>query len=510
MSVPGGGYLPKIVIVGRPNVGKSSLTNMLAGRRISIVDETAGVTRDRVSTPAEIPSPERGKESHFAEIVDTGGYGIEDTQNLTADVERQIELGIADADLVLFLVDAQQGLVPLDYTVADVLRKANLKTPVLLIANKVDGSTHEAGAYEASGLGFGDPLMMSAKNRNNEYDLYRAIRSKIDFERLASMGDAVAKPDEGIKVAFVGKRNAGKSTFVNALVGDDRVIVSDELGTTRDSVDVPFERDGRKYTAIDTAGMRKRKSLADDIEFYSHHRSLRSVRRSDVCVMLIDSSIPVSQVDKQLVNEIRKHFRATVFVINKWDLAEKKYTKEQYVEYMDKAIGAMSYAPIVFTSASKKQGIHEVMDIVLAVYNQTNHRLATSEVNTFISALMQLRGPSGGKSGKRAKVYYAAQIAVNPPTIALNVNHPELFDNNYQRFMMNRLRDVVPYSEVPIKFTIRGKPKMTAEERILAKKEKQNAPKKGNGLPKGYHIVEGYDAPEHPDVIIDEWDGEDG
>ncbi|QDU32130.1 GTPase Der [Poriferisphaera corsica] len=499
MSVPDGGYLPKIVIVGRPNVGKSSLMNMMAGRRISIVDPTAGVTRDRVSTPVEIPNLERGLEPNYAELVDTGGYGIEDTQNLTADVERQIEIGIADADLVLFMVDAQQGLVPLDYTVASVLRKSDLKTPVLLIANKVDGSTHEAGAYETSGLGFGDPLMMSAKNKNNEYALYRAIREKIDFDHLASMGDAVTKPDEGIKVAFVGKRNAGKSTFVNALVGDDRVIVSDELGTTRDSVDVPFKRDGRKFTAIDTAGMRKRKSLADDIEFYSHHRSLRSVRRADVCVMLIDASVPVSQVDKQLVNEIRKHFRATVFVINKWDLAEKTYTKEQYVEYMDKALGAMSYAPIVFTSAKDKKGIHEAMDIVMALYNQTSLRLSTSEVNTFIGALMQLRGPSGGKSGKRAKVYYAAQISVNPPTIALNVNHPELFDNNYQRFMMNRLRDVVPYSEVPIKFVIRGKQKITAEERIRAKKEGERL------LPRGYRFVEGVDTPDHPDVIIDDF-----
>ena len=501
MSFAADSYLPKVVIVGRPNVGKSSLLNMLAGRRISIVDPTAGVTRDRVSTPCEVPAAMPGGDPHYIEVVDTGGYGIEDTQNLTADVERQIDQGISGAELVLFVVDAQQGLVPLDYTVADVLRKANLRVPVKLIANKVDGPTHESGAYEAAGLGFGDPLMISAKNGNNKNKIYRLIRSQIDFDVLRSRGEANKMPEVGIKVAFVGKRNAGKSTFVNALVGDERVIVSDELGTTRDSVDVPFNMDGRRFTAIDTAGMRKRKSLADDIEFYSYHRALRSVRRADVCLLLIDSTIPVSQVDRQLVNEIRKHFRPTVIVVNKWDLAQENYTQEEYVEYLDKSLNVMSYAPIIFTSAKNNQGMRDAMKLAVTLHTQANHRMSTSEVNNLIQAIMAHRGPSGGKAGKRAKIYFATQVEVDPPTIVLNVNHPELFDNNYQRFLMNRLRDIVPFSEVPIRLLIKGKEKVTAEERIRRRKMQDNPME----APDGFHIVEGVEIPEFPEYEVDDF-----
>ena len=496
MAAPESGYLPKIVVVGRPNVGKSSLLNMLAGRRISIVDPTAGVTRDRVSAVIEIPAANPKEEPHYAEVVDTGGYGIEDTQNLTADVERQIEVGIADAELVLFLVDAQQGLVPLDYTVAEVLRSANLNKPVLLIANKVDGEKHEAGAYEAAGLGFGDPLMLSALNGNNRWEIYEKIREKIDFERLRSMGEADNPPEEGIKIALVGKRNAGKSTFVNALCGDERVIVSDELGTTRDSVDVRFSVGEQAYTAIDTAGLRKRKSLQDDIEYYSYHRAMRSVRRADVCLFLIDAAVPISQVDKQLAAEIVKHYRPTVIVINKWDLAEKQYTQEEYVEYMDKALGNLNFAPIVFTTANKNEGIKDALKLVRALYTQANYRMPTSELNSFIMELMQLRGPSGGKAGKRAKIYYATQVDVDPPSIVLNVNHPEIFDNNYQRYLMNRLRNMVPFPEVPIRLMIRGKEKISAEDRLKRKKMQS----KPMDAPDGYHVVDGVDIPDFPEV----------
>lgn len=452
--------LPKIVIVGRPNVGKSSLLNMLAGRRVSIVDPTAGVTRDRIGTTIEIPPGEAGEGPDFAELVDTGGYGIEDAQNLTADVERQIARGLGDADLVLFVVDAQAGVVPLDRTVADLLRKHESNTPVILLANKVDDERHEAAAWEFMQLGFGEPTMISATTGHSKYALYERIRGALDFEALARRGRREA-PDPGVMLAIVGKRNAGKSTLVNALAGDERVIVSELEGTTRDSVDVRFEvgsdsGDRQVFTAIDTAGVRKRKSVKEDIEFYSMHRALRSVRRADVCLLVVDAAVPTSSVDRQLVNEILTHHRPVVIVINKWDLVEDDSTQEDYAEYLDKELGALGFAPIVFISAQKTQGMREVLALAMNLHEQANHRVQTAELNEAIETITAERGPSA-KGGRRARIYYATQLDVNPPTVALFVNQPDLFDHNYQRFLLNRFRDLLPFSEVPIKLLIRGK-----------------------------------------------------
>lgn len=456
--------MPKIVIVGRPNVGKSSLLNLLAQRRVSIVDDMAGVTRDRISTTVEIPPENRRGKTHFAEVIDTGGYGIKDVQNLTAEVERQIAHGLAQADLVLFVVDGQHGVAPLDEAVAQVLRTQGVASkPVVLVANKVDAENHVAGAYEVMKLGFGEPVMVSATTGYNKYELYDRIRSLIDFAAHEGSSDE-STADAGLLVAIVGKRNAGKSTLVNALAGDERVIVSEQEGTTRDSVDVRFEMDGRRFTAIDTAGVRKRKSMKQDIEYYSHHRSLRSVRRAQVCLLLIDAAIPVSQVDKQLVNEMLKHHRPTVIVVNKWDLAEKQYTQEQYVEYLDRELLGLSFAPVVFTSAKEGEGLREALAMAENLHQQATHRVGTGELNQVIEQITSERGPSS-PGGKRAKIYYATQLDVDPPTVAIFVNAPELFDNNYQRYLLNRFRDFLPYSEVPIKLEIRGKQKMTKAER---------------------------------------------
>ncbi|MFP4145411.1 MAG: ribosome biogenesis GTPase Der [Phycisphaeraceae bacterium] len=447
--------IPKIAIVGRPNVGKSSLLNLLAKRKISIVDPTAGVTRDRISTTVEIPPAEKGGQLHLAELIDTGGYGIEDVQQLTSEVERQIGAAISEADLVFFVIDAQTGILPLDQTVAQLLRTSNARVPVALIANKVDSQRFEATAWEAATLGFGEPVMISATTGHNKHELYDVIREKIDFEQFIEAA-AARGPDPGIQLAIVGKRNAGKSTLVNALAGDERVIVSEQEGTTRDSVDVRFELEGQVFTAIDTAGVRRRKSLADDIEFYSYHRSLRSVRRADVCLLLIDASVPVSQVDKQLGNEILKHHRPTVIVVNKWDLAESEHTEEEYAEYLDKSLKGLNFAPIVFTTANSGEGVRDALAMALNLYEQASHRVGTGELNQVIESIMAQRGPSS-KGGKRAKVYYATQLDVRPPTVALFVNDPDLFDHNYQLFLLNRFREVLPFSEVPIKLVIRAR-----------------------------------------------------
>ncbi len=454
--------LPRIAIIGRPNVGKSSLMNRLAGRKISIVDPTAGVTRDRVSTTIEIPHPQFNQDPDRATLIDTGGYGIEDSQQLTAEVEQQIANGLAEADLVLFVVDAQTGVVPLDQTVAHVLRHTgNRQKPIILVANKVDADNLEPAAYDAMRLGFGEPVMISATTRYNMNALYEAIRAKIDFENYEATDHA--DEERGVLIAVVGKRNAGKSTLVNALAGEQRVIVSEKEGTTRDSVDVRCQIDDKVFTLIDTAGVRKTKSLAGDIDFYSQHRSLRSVRRADVCLLLIDASLPISQVDHQLVNEINKHYRPAVVVINKWDLAEKEYSQEQYVAYLDDALKGLSFAPIVFTSASKGEGMREAVALALNLHEQANHRMGTSELNRAIEEIAAERGPSN-KQGKHAKIYYATQTGVNPPTIVLFVNDEELFDNNYRHYLINRMRDTVAFSEVPIRLFIRGKEKLDADD----------------------------------------------
>jgi GTP-binding protein len=339
--------------------------------------------------------------------------------------------------------------------VARLIRTSGSLTPVLLVGNKVDSEKNEALAYDAMRLGFGDPVMVAAITGRNKFDLYERLHRAIDFENFSDKTDEEDSTG-GPLIALVGKRNAGKSTMVNALAGEERVIVSEIEGTTRDSVDVRFEIDGKTFTAIDTAGVRKRKSLDGDIEYYSMHRSLRSVRRADVCLLLIDATVPVSQVDKKLVNEILEHHRPTVIVVNKWDLAEEKSTQEEYVEYLDKELRGLSFAPIVFTCAAKDEGLRDAVGMAMNLYEQARHRTPTGELNQVVQAVMS-RGAPRSKLGKQPKIYYATQVDTDPPTIALFVNTPELFDNNYMRFFVNHIREELAYSEVPIKMLVRDR-----------------------------------------------------
>ncbi len=467
--------LPKVVIVGRPNVGKSSLLNLLAGRVVSIVDPTPGVTRDRVTTYARIPvsaelmdrEPDR-----WIEIIDTGGYGIEDSQNLTADVEKQITVGMNEADLIVFVVDAQSGLVPLDEEVARLLRRHGVggvvkktgkgsrkkKTKaVLLVANKVDSARYEAGAAEAGGLGLGEPVLMSAKTGFNKQAFFDAVREHIDWNRFPESGD---EPDMGVKLAIVGKRNAGKSTLVNALAGGERCIVSEIEGTTRDSIDVRFVMGGRVFTAIDTAGVRRGKAIqGKDIEYYSQHRALRSVRRADVVLFLVDATVPISHVDAQLSMEILRHYKPTVVVVNKWDLAQGKATEEQYSEYLTKELRGLDFAPIVFTSANTAEGIDDLVAMAFNLFQQAGHHVPTSELNRVLEEIMAERPPTSG-IGRQAKIYYLTQADVHPPTITMFVNDPTMFDAMYERYLMGQLREKLPFAEVPIKLIIRGRKRM--------------------------------------------------
>ncbi len=452
--------LPVIAIVGRPNVGKSSLFNRLAGERISIVDPTPGVTRDRISTIITINPPNDTDEAdalpRVAEVCDTGGFGIyvaegkrfddagEDLSALAPDIEAQIFAAVEGATIVLFTIDAQSGITALDEKIAQLLRRTGNTDRVIQVANKVDGPSWEVHALDAAKLGFGDTLSVSTKAGSGIRHLMEAL-----WTRLGSRPDEPPASPE-MKVAIVGRRNAGKSSLVNALAGAPRVIVSEIAGTTRDSVDVRFESDGRIFIAIDTAGIRKRKSWADDVEFYSHNRTEVALRRADVALLLLDATEPVSQVEKQLAGELVEAFKPTVIVVNKWDLVEAKQTPNDYLEYLTQELPMLNFAPLVFISAKNGDGTSDAIAMAFNLHTQASHRETTGKLNALVQKILTERGPSS-KLGTIAKIYYISQIETNPPTIAMVVNKPELFEGAYERYLLNRLREELPYSEVPIK-----------------------------------------------------------
>mgnify|MGYP006278571611 CR=1 FL=1 len=436
--------LPIVAIVGRPNVGKSSLLNRLTGKRISIVDPTPGVTRDRISVP--LPLDDTDENTGYVELVDTGGMGIEDSGDLTREVEDQISFALSAAALILFVVDAREGVLPLDQHVAQRLRREN--RPVLLIANKVDRPFQADELYELHELGFGEPVPVSAEHGTGVDELLEVLRG-----RLAGVGERLERP--AMKLALVGKRNAGKSTFINALAGEERVIVSEVPGTTRDSVDVIVELDGRKLTLIDTAGVRKKRKLDGDIEFYSYSRAMRSIRRADVAALLIDASLPVSQVDKKLAAEIAKQDKPLLFVVNKWDLAKDVASGEDYAEYLAKTFPSLSYAPVSLTQADEGVNVRETIELAEELFRQAQARVNTGQLNAALERILAQRGPSHKRGTRPPKIYYAAQVATAPPTIICFVNDVRSFDESYRRFLLNQFRERLPFAEVPIRLIFR-------------------------------------------------------
>ena len=446
--------LPQVSIVGRPNVGKSSIFNWLVGRRLAIVDDMAGVTRDRMKHLLN-------HEDRYFEIVDTGGIGINDVDELDEEIEHQIEIGIQGADLLLFVVDAKDGPIGLDKRVAKRLR--SLDKPVLLVANKCDGDNWEVAANEFFSLGFDKPLVCSAKNNRNKTNLIDAI-----IENLPPQAEIDAKelkrPE--MKFVLVGRRNVGKSTLINSLVEDDRMIVSEVAGTTRDSVDVRFEMDGKVVVAIDTPGLRRGKSVRTDIDFYGTHRAHRSIRHADVTLMMFDAGKRISKVDRQLVHYIEQNQKPCIFVVNKWGLMAEHMPTERWVDYLHDNFTSLWNVPIAFITAQTGKNCKRLLNHAQMLFKQSRSRVATPKLNRILKEAIIRHPPPMGSNKRRPKIFYAAQIGISPPTIMLKCNHPDSFAKTYQKYLLSVLRDSLDFGEVPIRLVLEKRKHSESDQEI--------------------------------------------
>jgi len=462
--------IPRVAIVGRPNVGKSSIFNWLDGRRLAIVDDMAGVTRDRLMTLMEY------RNTHF-ELIDTGGMGIQDVDNLTKEVEAQIEVGIDEADVLLFVVDNRAGITGLDEAVAYRLRKVN--KPIILVVNKCDHPTQDLNAEEFSRIGRGFLLRVSTLQNRGRDELLDLIHDRLPIMETTS--EEVAMPV--MKVSIVGRRNTGKSTFVNTLAKAQRVIVSEVPGTTRDAVDVHFEMDGQKFNAIDTPGLRRNKSVKTDIDWYGLHRAQRSIRRADVVLLFFDSTERMSKVDKQLAQYIAEQYKPCIFVVNKWDKLVGQLPTERWVRYLRENFPTMTYCPIAFITGETGKNVKTLLNHAQMLFKQANEKVSTPALNKMVKAAVEMQEPSMVQQ-KRPKIYYATQIATAPPTLLAICNFPAGFTGPYQRYLLGFLRDHLPFGEVPIKFYLQSRKRDDDRDDVKAGVRKASAAARATALDK--------------------------
>jgi len=436
---------PVVAIVGRPNVGKSTFFNYLCGKRISIVEDTPGVTRDRIYAEAEW-------RSRKFTLIDTGGIEPYAEDIILQQMRRQAELAIEMADVIVFMVDAKEGMTASDKEVAEMLRKA--KKPVILAANKVDNvGEPPAEMYEFYNLAMGDVMPVSSVHGLGIGDLLDEIYKYFPEK------DEDEYDDDVIKVAVIGKPNSGKSSLINRVIGEERVIVSNIPGTTRDAIDTYFEDGGDKYVFIDTAGIRRQSKITDNIEKYSTLRSWAAIERSDVCVIMIDAQDGVTEQDTKIAGYAHEQGKASIIAINKWDLIEKETgTLEEYRKNVYEKLSFMQYAPVIFISVKTGKRVDKLLQMVKFVHEQASLRISTGVLNDLLNEATAMVQPPSDK-GKRLKIYYGTQSAIKPPTFVIFVNDKELFHFSYERYLENQLRRSYGFEGTPIRFIHRERDK---------------------------------------------------
>ncbi|HHW47840.1 MAG TPA: ribosome biogenesis GTPase Der [Clostridiaceae bacterium] len=436
---------PVVAIVGRPNVGKSTLFNYIVGKRISIVEDTPGVTRDRIYADAE------WRNRNFT-LIDTGGIEPYSEDTIMQQMKRQAEIAMETADVIIFLVDAKEGMTASDREVATMLRKTH--KPIILAVNKVDNPGKlPPEVYEFYNLGLGDMIVISSIHGLGIGDLldevYKYLPEDVEEEY----------DDDVIKVAVVGKPNVGKSSLINRIIGEERVIVSDIPGTTRDAIDTYIEKENTKYVFIDTAGIRRKSKIVENIERYSTIRSWRAIERADVCLIMIDAQEGVTEQDTKIAGYAHEQGKASIIVVNKWDLVEKETgTLEEYRKSVYERLGFMTYAPVLFISSKTGQRVGRLFELINFVNDQASFRISTGMLNDLVNEAVAMVQPPSDK-GKRLKIYYMTQSGVKPPTFVIFVNDMELMHYSYERYMENQLRRSFGFEGTPIRFILRERDK---------------------------------------------------
>lgn len=430
-----------LAIVGRPNVGKSTLFNTLAGEKISIVEDHPGVTRDRIYADVTWLN-------HSFSMIDTGGIEMDSKDKMLKHMREQADIAIDTADVILFLVDVRQGLVDADFKVADMLRKSG--KPVILVVNKVDNfEKYMPDVYEFYNLGIGDPHPISAASKLGIGDMLDAVLELLDLEKIEE------EEDDRPKIAIVGKPNAGKSSLINNLLGENRVIVSDVAGTTRDAIDTEIVYNGTEYVFIDTAGLRRKSKIKENIERYSIIRTVAAIERSDVVILMIDATEGVSEQDAKIAGIAHDRGRGLIIAVNKWDAIEKdNHTVKEYTKKVRDILSFVPYAEIIFISALTGQRTKKIFDMLETVIENHAMRIQTGVLNEILMEAVALQQPPSDK-GKRLKLFYMTQVSTKPPTFVLFVNKKELMHFSYQRYIENRIRDTFGFMGTPIRIFIR-------------------------------------------------------